>query len=114
MAKVNYTPKYAIINSNDELVDTKKTLDDAKEFVKGTDYRIYNMDTRSYESVSDEFDKFALKNEIITIADELDKLGGALMGPKCADSETGMIRARVYTAMSKLHDELKKIIYQIY
>lgn len=59
-------------------------------------------------------DKFALKEEVIKISDELDRMAGNLMSPGCSDNGTGILRARVYTAMSQLQDELKKIIYQIH
>lgn len=110
----NYTPRYVVFNDKDELVDSKKTLDAARELAKGTNYKIYDMNTRTYVPTSEEFDKFALKQEIITISDELDKMAGHLNEPACVDDETGILRARVYTAMSKLQDELKRIIYHIY
>lgn len=58
--------------------------------------------------------KQTLKQEVIKISDELDKMAGSLMSPGCSDDETGILRARVYTAMSKLQDELKRMIYQIH
>ena len=110
----NYTPRYVVFNEKDELVDSRKTIEDARELAKGTNYKIYDMNTRTYVPISEEFDKFALKQEIITISDELDKMAGNLMNPACADDETGILHARVYTAMSKLQDELKRMIHQIY
>lgn len=108
------TPKYVIVGENDEVVDTRKDLTAARELVKGTKNRIYNLETKSYESLTDEMDKFSLKREIIDIADTLDKMAGHLMNPPCVDDETGMLRARAYSAMSKLHEELKRMIYQIH
>lgn len=65
--------------------------------------------------ITDEImDKMSLKDEIITISDKLDQMAGNLMNPACADDETGMLRARAYSAMSKLHDELKRMINQIH
>lgn len=111
---MSITPKYVIVGDDDSIIRTEKNLSDAREAVKGTNNRIYNMETRSYETISDKLDKYSLKNEIITIADELDKMASHIMSPACADDETGILRARVYTAMSKLNDELKKLIYQIH
>lgn len=108
------TPKYIIVDENDEMVDSRKDLTAARELVKGTNNRIYNLETKSYESPEDEMDRFSLKKEIIDIADSLDKMAGHLMSPPCVDDETGMLRARAYSAMSKLHDELKRMIYQIH
>lgn len=108
------TPKYVIVGENDEVVDTRKDLTAARELVKGTKNRIYNLETKSYESLTDEMDKFSLKREIIDIADSLDKMAGHLMNPPCADDETGMLRAKVYSSMLKLHKELKGMIYQIH
>ena len=64
--------------------------------------------------MSTQLNKQTLKQEVIKISDELDRMAGNLMSPGCADDETGILRARAYTAMSKLQDELKKMIYQIH
>lgn len=70
------TPKYVIVGENDEVVDTRKDLTAARELVKGTKNRIYNLETKSYESLTDEMDKFTLKDEIIDIADSIEKMAG--------------------------------------
>lgn len=111
---VNYNQKYVIVGENDEIVSTNKDLAAARELVKGTNNRIYNLDTKSYESLKDEMDKLSLKKEVIDITDSIDKMAGHLMSMSCIDDETGILRARVYSSMSKLHEELKRIIYQIH
>lgn len=108
------TPKYVIVGENDEVIDTRKDLTAARELVKGTKNRIYNLETKSYESLTDEMDKYALKREIIDIADSLDRMAGHLTSPACVDDETGMLRAKAYSAMLRLHKELKQMIYQIH
>lgn len=58
--------------------------------------------------------KMELKNEVIKIKDELDKLAGGLMAKGCDDDTTGMLRAEVYSKMSKLNDFLSEMIYKIH
>lgn len=70
----NYSPKYVIVGENDEIISTNKDLAAARELVKGTNNRIYNLDTKSYESLKDEMDKFSLKKEVIDFADSIDKM----------------------------------------
>lgn len=59
-------------------------------------------------------DKYTLKEKVIKIDNELDKMVGELMSPGCADNETGKLRSQVYSRISDLHSKLKEIIYNIY
>ena len=59
-------------------------------------------------------DKFELKEKLINITDQLDKMVGDLMSNGCKDVETGEIRSEVYTQLLKTNEFLKSKIYNIY
>ena len=57
--------------------------------------------------------KFELKEILIEISDELNKLHSKLMS-KSTDEETGMLRAEVIRQFVNLEDTIKEKIYNIY
>lgn len=59
-------------------------------------------------------DKYQLKEKLIAVADELNKLGGSLMASGCKDGETGNLRQVAMNSLENAHKTIHQLIYNIY
>lgn len=46
---MNIIPKYAIVDENNHVVGGQKTIESARNCVKGTNNKIYNIQEKQYE-----------------------------------------------------------------